>query len=168
MSVAVNRNIEQHTLPKLTISDKGQLIFEGNRFHYQPWSSDSLTGKVFVIQAMAGRTSSQQMNAPLIEAIKQAELPPDAFQVVTIINTNDALIGTAGFVRSSIESNKRQHPEASFVVDRCGNMLTAWGLSKRSSAIILLDNAGMIRFAKDGALTPEEVQHTMQMIEEQL
>lgn len=158
----------QHPLPLLTIDDKGLLEYHDNQFTYHPWSSNQLTGKVYLIHAIAGRTSAQQMNDPLMEAIKAASFPESAFQVVTIINTNDALIGTSGFVRATIESNKKQHPEAAFVVDRKGKMLSAWPLAKRSSAIILLDAQGHVQFAKEGALSRDEVDSVINLIQHQI
>ncbi len=80
---------------------------DGN-FSYQNWNSAQLSGKVQVIQHIAGRSSAKDMNDPLIEAIKKAKLPHDRYQTTTIVNTDDALMGTAMFVRSSIEDSKKE------------------------------------------------------------
>ena len=40
-------------------------------------------------------------------AIKAAKLPHDKYQTVTIINSNDAIWGTSGFVKSSAEDSKK-------------------------------------------------------------
>lgn len=47
------------------------------------------------------------MNAPLIEAIKQAKFPQNSYQTTTIINTDDAIFGTGPFVRGSVEDSKK-------------------------------------------------------------
>lgn len=46
----------------------------------------------------------------MIEAIKKARLPHDSYQTVTIINSNDAIWGTSGFVKSSAEDSKKEFP----------------------------------------------------------
>lgn len=60
------------------------------------------------------------MNDPLIEAIKKAGLPHDKYQTTTIVNTDDAIIGTGPFVRSSIEGSKKEFPWSQFIVDDTG------------------------------------------------
>lgn len=50
------------------------------------------------------------MNEPLIEAIRKDNLPRDRYQTTTIVNTDDAIIGSGIFVRSSIESGKKSFP----------------------------------------------------------
>ena len=87
---------------------------------YQPWQSKVLTGKVFLIQHIAGRSSAKELNAPMIEAIKAAKLPHDKYQTVTIINSNDAIWGTSGFVKSSAEDSKKEFPWSAMVLDARG------------------------------------------------
>ena len=94
-------------VPLVNVSDKGELVLNGKDIGYQPWQSTSLTGKVFLIQHIAGRSSAKELNAPMIEAIKAAKLPQDKYQTVTVINSNDAIWGTSGFVKSSAEATEK-------------------------------------------------------------
>ena len=60
---------------------------------YQPWQSKVLTGKVFLIQHTRVAPAPGGAQCPMIEAIRAAKLPPDKYQTVTIINSNDAIWG---------------------------------------------------------------------------
>ncbi len=151
-------------VPPTGVNDKGELLLKNDQFSYQPWNSAQLSGKVRVIQHIAGRTSAKEMNDPLIEAIKQAGLPKDRYQTTSIVNTDDAIIGTSLFVRNSIEDSKKQFPWSQFIVDSDGVVRKAWGLQPKSSAIIVLDKTGNVAWVKDGALTPQEVQQVINLL----
>ncbi|MGD8205094.1 YtfJ family protein [Pantoea sp. FN0305] len=150
------------------ISDKGELNYQQDNFSYRPWNSAQLIGKVRVVQHMAGRSSAKEKNAALLEAIKQAHLPQDRYQTTTIINTDDAIPGTGMFVRSSIESNKKQYPWSQFIVDSNGAAKRAWQLEDGGSAVVVLDKNGRVRFAKDGALTAQETQQVISLLHQLL
>lgn len=116
------------------------------------------------MQHIAGRTSAKEKNATLIEAIKAANLPHDKYQTTTIVNTDDAIPGSGMFVRSSLESNKKLYPWSQFIVDSNGIARKAWQLDEESSAIAVLDKDGRVQWAKDGALTQEEVQQVIALL----
>ncbi|MBP8064895.1 MAG: YtfJ family protein, partial [Aeromonadaceae bacterium] len=78
---------------------------------------------------------------------------------------DDAMFGTGSFVVSSLEKSKQEFPWSSFVLDETGAVRQSWGLAEESSAIVLLDKSGTVRFVKDGALTPEEIKQVMTLIQ---
>ncbi|WP_380184127.1 YtfJ family protein [Kalamiella sp. sgz302252] len=151
-------------VPPVGISDRGELRYQQDEFDYRNWNSAALTGKVRIVQHIAGRASAKEKNAALIEAVKAAGFPRDRYQTTTVINTDDAIPGTGMFVRSSIQSNKKQYPWSQFIVDSKGNAKKAWGLKDEGSAIIVLDKAGKVRFVKDGALTQQEVPQVIALV----
>ena len=151
--------------PAVKVDHRGELQQHGDKTVYQVWSSQQLTGKVRVIQHIAGRSSAKELNASLIEAIKAAKLPQDRYQTTTIVNLDDAMFGTGSFVVSSLEKSKRQFPWSSFVLDESGSVRQSWGIAEESSAILLLDKTGTIRFVKDGALTQAEIKQVMTLIQ---
>ncbi|MGV3344767.1 YtfJ family protein [Enterobacteriaceae bacterium LUAb1] len=155
-------------VPATGIADKGELIWSQNVFSYQPWNSAKLTGKVRIIQHIAGRSSAKEMNAALIEAIKAANLTRDGYQTTTIVNVDDAIPGTGLFVRNSIRSSKQRYPWSQFIVDSDGLVRKAWDLQAKTSAIIVLDKNGKVRFIKEGALSASEVQQVMTLVHELL
>ena len=152
-------------VPPVGIADRGELILDNNEFSYKTWNSAQLPGKVRVVQHIAGRTSAKEKNAALIEAIKAANLPHDRYQTTTIVNIDDAIIGTSLFVRKSIESGKREFPWSQIIVDSNGVVKKAWQLQPESSAVAVLDKNGVIKFAKDGQLSPQEVQQVITLVD---
>lgn len=143
------------------VEDKGELAYEHGEFSYRNWNSAKLPGKVRIVQHIAGRTAAREMNEPLIQAIRQDNLPRDRYQTTTIVNTDDAIIGSGIFVRNSIESGKKEFPWSQVIVDSKGSVQKAWQLQSKSSAIVVLDKDGIVRFAKEGALTPQEVREVI-------
>lgn len=151
-------------VPPVGIADRGELILNNDKFSYKSWNSAQLVGKVRVLQHIAGRSSAKEKNATLIEAIKAAKLPHDSYQTTTIVNTNDAIPGSGMFVRSSIESNKKLYPWSQFIIDSNGAARMAWQLEEKSSAVAVLDKDGRVQWAKDGALTQDEVQQVVALL----
>ncbi|MEQ4674617.1 YtfJ family protein [Providencia vermicola] len=164
LAAAANIQINQ-SVPAVSVTDKGELILnKENKLDYQPWKSQQLVGKVRTIQHIAGRSSAKELNAPLIEAIKNARFPHDTYQTTTIINTDDAIFGTGVFVKNSVEDSKKEFPYSQFIVDSDGVVKTAWGLKPESSAIILLDNQGKVLFFKDGELNSQEIEKVIGLL----
>lgn len=164
LSAGAHNFVEGQRVAPVGIADKGELSWQQDQFSYKNWNSAQLSGKVRVIQHIAGRSSAKEANAALIEAIKAAQLPHDRYQTTTIVNTDDAIPGTGMFVRSSIESNKKQYPWSQFIVDSNGAAKQAWQLEKGGSAIVVLDKQGTVRYAKDGALTQDEVKQVITLL----
>lgn len=155
---------EGERVPAVGVADRGELMLDNDKFSYKNWNSAQLPGKVRVVQHIAGRTSAKEKNAGLIEAIKAAKLPHDRYQTTTIVNTDDAIPGTGMFVRNSLESNKKLFPWSQIVVDSNGMVKKAWQLEEESSAIAVLDKDGRVQWAKDGALTQDEVQQVVTLL----
>lgn len=155
-------------LPAVDVAKYGEVILEGKDTQFVPWSSTQLPGKVRVIQALAGRSSAKEMNAPLMAALTAAEFPRDAYQTTTIINQNDAVWGTGSFVKSSAQSSKTDFPWSSIVLDQAGIVAQSWQLQNRSSAIIVLDKQGIVQFVQEGALNDDAIQNVLSLIQQQL
>lgn len=160
---AHNFDIGQRITP-IGIADKGELLIHNEKIDYKNWNTAQLPGKVRVLQHIAGRTSAKEQNAPLIEALKAANLPHDRYQTTTIINVDDAIFGSGVFVKNSIENSKKEFPWSQFIVDNKGQAAKAWQLTPAGSAIVVLDKEGRVQFAKDGALTQQEIQQVMNLL----
>lgn len=169
VSSALAHNVKQgEMLPTVSIEKVGALVIDGKKVNGKPYSTASLPGRVRLIQAIAGRSSAKEINAPMIEAIKAAKLPKDRYQTVTIINVDDSAFGTGGFVRSKSKSSKKEFPHAEIVLDNKGLFHQALALTPKSSAIMLLDASGKVLFVKDGKLSDADVEAVMGMIQAEL
>lgn len=160
--------IDGQRVAPVGVTDKGELILQQGEPGYRSWNSARLDGKTGVVLHMAGRLSAKALNESLIQAIADARFPAQTFQITTIVNTDDAIPGSAIFVRRSLESSKQQTPAALFVVDEQGAVRRAWQLEAGGSAVVVLDKQGRVRFAKDGALTQAEVQQVITLIRQLL
>ncbi|MEF3107717.1 YtfJ family protein [Raoultella sp. WB_B2P2-3] len=149
----------------VAIVDRGELILREGEFSYQNWNSGELAGKVRAVQYIAGRTSAKKKNSLLITAVKEVQFPEDRFQPTTIVNTDDAIPGSGFFVRGKIEKNKRNYPWAQFIVDSDGIGRKTWQLPEESSTILVLDQEGRVRWAKDGSLSPTEVSDVIGLVQ---
>ena len=149
--------VDGQPVPPVYIADKGEMVIEQGDIHYQRWNSQTLTGKVRLIIHVAGRLSAKEQSAALIEAVQQADLPRQNFQTTTIVNTDDALPGSGMFVVRSIASSKKSAPWQQFIIDNSGVTAHSWQLLPGGASVAVVDRRGIVRFAKDGALTAEEV-----------
>ncbi|KJY82015.1 hypothetical protein TW81_15115 [Vibrio galatheae] len=156
------------TVPDAMVSKHGEIVLNGEDATFQAWSTQNLLGKVRVIQAIAGRSSSKAMNAPLMAAITAAKFPEQSYQTTSIINQDDAIWGTGSFVKSSAIDSKIEFPWSSMVLDKDGAVADAWQLAEESSAIIVQDKQGKVLFVKEGSLDESEIQQVLTLVTENL
>ena len=150
-------------LPDLSISERGELVLQGDEVGYQAWSYPQQPGKVHVVQYMAATRAASKINEPFTDRMK-TDLPQGAFLSTTILNLDEAMWGTGGLVVSELKSNKQQFPNAILVADADGVGLKQWQLEKENSAVIVTDPAGVVRFFKQGAMSDAEIESTLQLV----
>lgn len=151
-------------LPTVEISELGLLRPAAGTIRYKPWDSDSLRGKVWLIQHLPGRRGYKKINQPLIDQIKANRPSLRRFQVLNIINGDDAVWGMGSFVKSEVEKSQLANPSAAFVLDDDGVALETWGLQEKQVALILVDKYSKVLFFKHGALQPEEQEVLLKQI----
>nr|WP_086937616.1 YtfJ family protein [Thaumasiovibrio occultus] len=156
------------SLPAASVANKGEIVINNGALRYQSWSTSQLNGKVRVIHAIAGRSAAKEMNEPLMTAITAAELPASRYQTTTIINQNDAIWGTGGFVQSSAEESKQEFHWSSMVLDAEGKVAATWDLKPESSAIIVIDQNGKVLYVKEGALSNAEMNNVLALIQQNI
>ena len=162
---AFAHNIQPNQLlANVTVSDKGEITLNGNDVTYKSWSSTALPGKVRVIQHIAGRSAAKEKNQAMIEAIKAAHFNQAKYQTTTIINADDAVVGTGMFVKSSAEKGKKENAHSQVILDDKSAVKNAWELREKDSVIILLDKTGKVQFVKEGKLTDDEVKEVISRV----
>lgn len=165
LQVTASVNLDK-PLPLVSIQKGGVLVISGKKIKYQNWQSDQLTGKVYMIQHMAGRSSAKALNEPMIDRIKAAKFDKSKYQTVTVVNTDDAIWGTGGIVKGKLEDSKQEFPWSMMVLDKEGVAKSQWQLEKKSSAIIVVDKANQVRWMKDGELSEQEQLQVMQLLQQ--
>lgn len=153
-------------LPAVSVAQDGELKVIGNDVKYQNWNSNQLTGKVRIVHHLAGRSAVKEKNEALINAIKTANFDRNKYQTTTIINADDAVIGTGMFVKSSAEKGKKENPHSQVILDQKSAVKNAWKLKEKESAIIVLDKTGKIQFVSEGKLSPAQVKDVIGLIGE--
>ena len=162
-ALAHNLQLEQ-PLPAVKVTDYGEIVLAGKDTQFQPWASSALAGKVRVVHHLAGRTAAKEKNQAMIDSIKAAHFNPANYQTTTIINADDAIVGTGMFVKSSAEKGKRENAHSQVVLDDKSAVKNAWDLKAKDSAIIVLDKSGKVKFVKEGKLSDSEIQSVIALV----
>ena len=102
LSMAYSLKLDQ-MLPQTSVSEAGEITLKGQDAAYQQWHSSALSGKVRIVHHLAGRSAAKEKNQAVIDAIKAAHFNQQQYQTTTIINADDAIVGTGMFVKSSAE-----------------------------------------------------------------
>ena len=145
------------SLPAVDIAKPGALVKHDDDFHLRAFSTKELLGKVVSIHAVAGRLGIDKKNAPYVAALKSVSLPGERFATVSIVDQSQALLGTTRAVMSKVKAKQREFPTTQFVVDGEGAARKAWGLKKKSYAVIVVDEAGRVLRAHDGRLSNAQI-----------
>ncbi len=171
-------------IPQINIEEKGFLVPEyeiingkmiykaDTDINYKKWSSSELTGRIGVVYHLAARLGADEINKPFIDALMAADLPeylPDSpYKTTTILNTDDAVWGTAGIASGRFENSLKENTYAYFANDENGVAQKSWGLKKKGSAIIIHDKEGKVLYFKDGKMTQDEIQKGILIIQNEL
>ncbi|MFC0309731.1 YtfJ family protein [Gallibacterium trehalosifermentans] len=152
--------------PPLVVTNvqSGEVLLQGDNVQYQPWNSNTLLGKVRVLQHIAGRVSVKSINDPLMNQIKVANFPHNQYQTTTIVNVADATLGMSSMAKSKTEKGKKAFPYTSVIVDDNGKVKSAWQLQPENSLIVVLDKQGKVQFAKEGKLSEAENKQVIDLV----
>lgn len=150
-------------LPVLKIEDRGEFIMSGDDVTFVPWSSETNPGKVHVIQYFGANLGDRDVFQPFTDLL-QAELDPGTVHVSTVLNMDAALWGTSGFVLSELEKNKKQHPEATMVLDEEGSGVSEWNLGDDGTGLAVMDDKGVVQYFKRSSLDEVERASTLELI----
>ncbi|QLB15133.1 hypothetical protein A6B39_06515 [Mannheimia granulomatis] len=164
-NAAFAHNVQlNQSMPNVAVAKDGELTVSGGKVSYKNWSSSSLNGKVRVIHHFAGRTSVKEKNEALMTAIKSAGFDRNKYQTVTIVNADDAIVGTGLFVKNSVENGKLDNPHSQVVLDQQGNVKKAWGLKEKESFIAVLDKSGKVQFTAEGKLSAKQIEDVISLV----
>jgi uncharacterized protein len=154
-------------IPDLQIDNLGEIQLSDDEVSYTPWQLDVPDKKVHVLQYMAGTMSASKLNSPFTDALKDG-IDYSGYYVTTIINLDDAMWGSKGFVRAEIEKNKRRYPLSSLILDDEGIGKETWNIDDKTSTIVVADSSGSIIYLKHGAMSEDEIERTLELIKTEI
>lgn len=152
-------------LPSVAVSNDGELVVSGKDIQYKNWQSGSLNGKVRVVFHIAGRSAAKEKNDALVKAIKAAGFDRSKYQTTTIINADDAVVGTGIFVKNSAEKGKLENRHSQVVLDQKGAVKNAWKLREKDSFVAVLDRTGKVQFVVEGKLSNAHIQEVINLVD---
>ena len=155
------------SLPTLEIDSRGELLLADDEYSYQAWQVPMEMDKPQVIQYLAGRKSARAQSKPFTDRLEQ-DLPEGSVHVTTVINLDDAMWGTSGFVLSEVKKSKRKYPMSTIVLDEDGTGLQTWQLQEGGANILVLNASGTVLYMKQGAMSEGEIESTLEMIKLEL
>ena len=143
-------------LPTITLSGDA-----GGRVDGQPWSSQMLKDKVWMVFYVA--PSHRDDNQELKDALHAAAFPSDKYGSVAVINMASSWLPNS-IIASALQSNQEKYPLVTYVKDMNKALVTQWHLADNAFAMLLLDPQGQVISAKEGDLSKEEIAATIALI----
>lgn len=154
-------------LPLLEIPSHGEVVLEDDEYRYAPWSSHTNPGQVHIVQYLAGTLAASKTYRPFTDTLLDTyEL--SQYHVTTIINLDDALWGTSGFVTSQVKSNKREYPHSTLVLDEDGKGRDAWQLEKKGCALLIINSDGKVLYYTTNPMSDADQAIALAIMKEQI
>ncbi len=155
-------------LEPLAIADPGELLYDGEDFSYQDWSLPTAgIGKPHILQYMAATTSARDQTQAFTDAL-EATFTSGTYHVTTVLNLDQALWGTSGFVKSSVRSSKKKYPQSTIVLDEDGLGQAAWSLAPKDAAVFIMDAGGTVLFFQEGMMDDTEIESTLELLKQHI
>lgn len=142
---------EGHPLPGSRIETLGELVLAEDDFDYRAWEASRAVSKPHVLQYFPGTLQDSKIYEPFTDSL-QAQYTLGTYHVTTIINLDEAMWGTRGFVVSEVKRNKRKFPNSTIVLDDSGLLAREWNLGERGASLVILDTRGQVRYVHLGAM----------------
>lgn len=155
-------------MPPLVIEKRGELLLQGKEFSYTPWQLPAAgLGKPHVLQYMAGTMRARNQTRPFTDALEE-HIPYDKIHMTSVINLDQAMWGTTGFVIGKLESNKEKYPLSTIVLDEQGVGQETWALAPKEAVVVIIDAGGSVLYFKQGAMSDAEIEETLALIRQHI
>lgn len=155
-------------LPPMVIEEYGRIKHSNDERRYERWSTEDLGRKIHIIEYMAGRSSSKELNRSFISEVAGLSKKNRMIQLTTIVNLNDSLWGTKKIVLNQLDKAKKKYPDTIMVADRYGVGQKNWQPSRKSSMIIVLSLNKNVVYLKDGKMSEADSIKAMSIIKNQM
>jgi len=120
-----------------------------------------------VIVTTCESRETKELNKPFKDALLQT-FPPDErlrlkIALVPVINCFAYPWPIKGFCKRGVQDSA-QTLKLQLYVDETGDMFTAYGASKDTSTVIIIDRSGIVRYAHSGRISDEDIAGLIELI----
>ena len=166
MSKFIGDMIDEEISPISPSRKLQQLNIDGRRVSYANADFEDLKGKVVAFYYIAAQQGTDKLQASLVGAIDAEQFSTDDFINVTVLNTDDAMFGTAGLAKSTFEGRSKAHgtDDRIFWLDSKSIIRDAWDLDSKSAAHIILDKDNNVLAVYEGKIGDDEVAEAVEII----
>ncbi len=147
---------EGQPLPASQVETLGEVVLADDEFHYRTWEASRQVPLPHVVQYFPGTMQDSKIYEPFTDSL-QTDYTLGTYHVTTIINLDEALWGTTGFVVSEVKRSKRKFPMSTMVLDKTGALAKEWALGDDGAGLVILDHTGEIRYVHLGAMSEAEM-----------
>lgn len=151
-------------LPSLTIKNKGMLTLNDKKFSYQPWDSNNLKPKRWLIQHIAPLPIVSEYNVRISELLNAIDVPKNNCRTITIINVDEAIWGTRPFIYSKLKKSLKLNPKCQIVADAEGTARQQWQLKKKGNYVAVIDEQQHVLFLQEGKLSDKQITTVMSLL----
>jgi predicted transcriptional regulator len=128
--------------------------------------SPQYKGKVVVV--FYGDPGSKDLNNELQNALKAAreagQIDKKNYEGLGVVNVKDSIV--PNFVLRSIIKSKQEETKAVILIDPDYTVLNLWGLTKKTSNIIMLDKQRVCRYLYKGKVPAADIAKVIALIQE--
>ncbi|WP_415396347.1 YtfJ family protein [Sulfurimonas sp. CS5] len=141
-------------------NDNGGMVADG-----AAWNSSSIKDKVIVMFYID--PDEKDTNAHFSKALKEKKFDSTKFGSIAIVNL--AATWKPNFVIESIlKTKQKEFPNTIYVKDKNSVLVNEWNVQNDASNILLFSKNGELLFYKSGAMSEEEIDQTLKLIEKNL
>lgn len=141
-------------------NDNGGMAADG-----AAWNSSSIKDKVIVMFYID--PDEKDTNAHFSKALKEKKFDSTKFGSIAIVNL--AATWKPNFVIESIlKTKQKEFPNTIYVKDKNSVLVNEWDVQNDASNILLFSKNGELLFYKSGAMSEEEIDQTLKLIEKNL
>jgi len=129
------------------------------------WSSNSLKGRVVVLFYVD--PDEKEMNSKFSDLIQKQNYNKKDFVKVAVINLN-ATWKPNFVIEKLLSSKKKEFPNDIYILDKKSVLVEKWNLKDDSFDVLIFSKEGKLLFYKDKAMSDEDTQKALEVIETRL
>ncbi len=129
------------------------------------WNSSTIKGKVYVLFYVD--PDEKDTNSHFSQKLKAKKYNRSNYGTIAIVNL--AATWKPNFIIESLLKEKQENfPDTTYVKDKNSVLVKEWGLADDNSDILIFSKEGNLLFYKAGAMSDEDIQKALGLIEANL